>query len=140
MDANDINIEKLKKAMKSNKTFDVFIKICCQYNISIFEQRANGWVLRSNQSLLDECKKKRSSMYDKCMKGLSILMNANMDYVKEKWEIDNIILELKKGIKNMDLVCSLLKDVYDDKCLTKMTSEKTKTNRVVLIEHYSNST
>jgi hypothetical protein len=135
----DINMDKLKKTMKSNKTFETFILICSQYNICIFGETNGSWYLKSNEVLIDECKAKRHELYHNSMKHLGKLMRNDIDSINERIQIDNISSELKKGIKNLDLIISLLKDVYNDKCLSKMTDQNKKRDRVVLIEHYSNS-
>lgn len=138
----DININKLKKAMKSNKTFDMFITICCQYNICIFEHINGTWMLRNNKSLLEECKKKRMELYRESIQKMGSLMKSKMDYIQEKIELETMMEDLKQGIKNLDLLGSLLEDIYNDKCLNKMAVDRPKRtgNKVILIEHYSNST
>lgn len=136
----DINMDKLKKTMESNKTFETFILICSQYNICIFGESKGSWYLKSNDTLIEECKRKRHDLYHNSIKKLGKLMKSEIDCVNEKIHIDDISSELKKGIKNLDLIISLLQDVYNDKCLSKMTeSQKKKKERVILIEHYSNS-
>lgn len=141
-----LNMDKLKKIMKSNKTFELFMNICCQNNICIFEVNDNNWMLKPNNVLIKECREKKRAFYQESVKRLYELMDTDMEWIDEKMRIDKMVDDLKKNIKNLDVIISLLKDVYDDNCLGKMTREPatptskklTKKQNYVLIEHFSN--
>lgn len=135
----NINMDKLKKAMKSNKTFEMFMMICYQQNICIFFEENGEWILKSNSKLINDCKKRRQSLYKESIKSLQNLMKGDIDSIEEGMIIDKTMIELKKGIKNLDIVVSLLEDVYNDLCLSKMTEEEKPKKNVLLIEHFSNS-
>lgn len=142
MDKNfesSIHFNNIKQNMKLNKTFEIFMNICYQYDISIFYSDGTTYHLKPNDELLNECKKKKEAVYQSSINKLSTLMKSDMEWIDSKTRIDKISDDLKNNIKKIDLLIYLLKNVYDEKSLSNMT--KTKTNNVkkyVFIEQYSN--
>lgn len=134
----DINVDKIKQTMKSNKTFEVFMNICCQYDICLFTETPRGWVVKDNNILIEECKMVKRRVYQESINKLHTLMQTDTEWVDSKMRIDKISEDLKKNVKNLDMAISLLRNVYNEKSLSDITKKSDKKKDLILIEEYSN--
>ena len=134
----NINVDKIKQTMRNNKTFEVFMNICCQYDICLFNETPDGWVVKENNILIEECKLVKQNVYQESINKLHTLMRTDTEWVDSKMRIDKISQDLKRNIKNLDMAISLLRNVYSEKSLSNITKKTDKKRELVLIEEYSN--
>jgi hypothetical protein len=137
---SNIDIDKVNQNIKNNKTFEVFMNICCQYDICIFKKDSanSGWCVKENKNLIEECTRIKQSKYQEAIAKLETLQQMDMEWLDSKMRIDKVTEDLKRNIKNLDMLISLLRNVYTSKSLINITKKCEEKKKYMLIEEFSN--
>jgi hypothetical protein len=118
---NNINfkISTLILNSKINKTFGKLLKLCIKYEIQLFNNDNNTYNIRDNNDILFDVIDLKKKSINKYSNDILICMN-NEKYIDD---LDNLHYELKKTLKEIDILKYLLRDIYNDIELKKMLYE-----------------
>lgn len=115
---NNINfkISTLILNSKINKTFGKLLKLCIKYDVQLFNNNNNSYYIRDNKDILFDVINLKHKLVNKYSNNIIDKIN-NEKYIDE---MDNLYLELKKSLKEIEILKYLLGDIYNDNELKKM--------------------
>ncbi len=129
----EFQTDKIIYNVNTNKTFRKFLELCNIYNINIFN---NNKELKSIDNLLDDYKIIRKKVYNNHIIKILELEKQNLSCIDEIIYIEDLTLNLKKTLKDLDILYELLTKIYTDKTLSYMFPLKK--NEIMFIEEFSN--
>jgi hypothetical protein len=150
-DSDELASEYIQENIKTDKSFNKFIKICMKYKIYLFHKIGDKYHLRTNKQLIHLINKKKSEITLEF--GKMILKLHNFDKYLEtstsdnfseiydtKNKIDQLYNEYNKNYRYLDQLIKLLNEIYtDDILLNYVSSEYSMPNRINnIIDEYSN--
>lgn len=137
---DNISIDKLISNTQINKTLENFVNLCINYNISLLVINNNKLNIKNNNELLEECRNIKRQSYLKAILKLSEMMDENnLAWLDNKIMIDKISDDLKKTLKDLDIIEDMLLNVYTDKILNEQFKISFNLNKYDFIEEFSNS-
>lgn len=143
--SSNINIDRFVSNTQINSTLHKFIHLCIRHNISLLHYNKDNHVtLKSVQELLEECQKLKVSSCNKAIVSLAKIRDcSDCDFIDVKVNIDKTSADLKNILKDLDIICDMLKNVYTDVILAEQfqISNHLRFNKhnYGFIEEFSNS-
>jgi hypothetical protein len=115
---NDINFDIPTVLMnaKINKTFNKLLNLCIKYDIQLFDNKNDLWDIRITTEILNDInilKKKNIIDYSQ-----EIINNSTSEKLID--DIDRLSNNLKKVLKDIDMLKYLFEDIYSHNELKKM--------------------
>jgi hypothetical protein len=104
--------------------------------IILFEKINNFFYLKSNNQLIQDCKKIRKKIINKIIIFYNNIMNDdNISWIDTKTKIDKINNDINTNLSEIDIIFDLLYNVYDDDLLSEQIKLNNQKN---VIEEFSN--
>ncbi len=111
---SSVSIDKFLYQIQINTTLYAFVELCISYNICLIYTSQDTLMIKTNKMLLEECNKIKHAAYTKCIIKLYELMNNKNEWIDNNVQIDKNVDDLKKVLKDVDLLQDLLINVYTD--------------------------
>ena len=119
---------------KESKVFRKLLTKSIKYQIPYFKNIKKGKVLRSNNEIIAQCHLRKFNLIEEfsqkiCLKTTGIKNTSQIESI-----IENENKKLFAKLKDVDLVISILDEIYDDKKLNKYFMEKIRDRKKVDID------
>ena len=114
---NNFNMLAILLNAKNNKTFNKLLKLCIKCDIQIVSiNDQNIWDIRTNNNIINDINKTINSYM--LQHTFDLINNINYDNIIVI--IDKQTIELKKKIKNVNILKNLFINIFNDDELKKM--------------------
>jgi hypothetical protein len=137
----NISIDRFISNTHMNKTLETFVALCMQYHIALLARRSGKLTVKTTKELLAECAALQDAAYKESIAGLSSLMNdKGAEWVDTSVRIDRLNHELKRKLKDLDMLKDMITNVYSDATLAEQFKKPSVFGKknYVFIEEFSN--
>lgn len=120
---NNFDIPSILLNAKINKTFNKLLNLCIKYEIKIFDiDSSNIWYIQSIKNIITIINNKKNKLTLELSINIGKLVDEKINIYNNCIldNIDNLVNDYKKKIKDLDILYYLFNNIYTDEELKKI--------------------
>lgn len=122
-----VDMETILMNAKNDKRFYKLLNLCIKYDIHLFNQLNNNYILLKIEKLLYQtCLKQKNLVNELSLQISNINLNIYNNSLLST--IENIYCQYKKKFKDIDIINYILENIYDDSSLQILCCVNTSNN------------